>query len=188
MRSYITSYTLRSADRVLYTLDLNKQMGFYQISEFVPVDDDNPFIIEQTNRVGTPKIAAFDKDTGSMLGTFKGNNFVDSDESLIFTIESVAQLAEGDAALECAEEDFVAVAAEDRHIMALFCHLPRDSRKHSLFSRIQHSLRQFSNSPKDIYEILIKDTDCCDYRMLCAIAVILHSRGGLQIDAKVTPY
>lgn len=163
-------------------------MGFYQISEFVAINGTDHFIIEQTNRVGTPKIAAFDKDSGRMLGTFKGNHFVDSDENLIFTIESIAQLRNEDNDFDCAEEDFAAVAADDQHVVALFCHLPRKPERGQLLTRLKQSINRLSNTPKDIYEILIKDPRCCDHRMLCAIAVILHSRGGLQIDKKITPY
>lgn len=188
IRTYVTSYTLRSEDMELYTLDLNKQMGFYQISEFVAINGTDNFIIEQTNRVGTPKIAAFDKDSGRMLGTFKGNQFVDSDESLIFNVECVSQLLRSDDGATCHEEDFAAVAADDKRVVALFCHLPRIPQRGRLFARLKLALQGLSNTPKDVFEILVKDDHCCDERMLCAIAVILHSRGGLQIDKKVTPY
>lgn len=183
----MTSYTLRSEDAELYTLDLNRQMGFYQISEFVAINGSDHFIIEQTNRVGTPKIAAFDKDSGRMLGTFKGNQFVDSDENVIFSIESVSQLLHRDDDTPCNEEDFAAVAA-DKRVVALFCHLPRMPQRGRILSRLKLALRRMSSAPKDVFEIVIKDDRCCDDRMLCAIAVILHSRGGLQIDRKVTPY
>lgn len=188
IRTYVTSYTLRSEDTELYTLDLNKQMGFYQISEFVAINGTDHFIIEQTNRVGTPKIAAFDKDSGRMLGTFKGNQFVDSDESLIFSIESVSQLLHRDDDIACDEEDFAAIAADNHRVVALFRHLPRIPERKQLLTRLKLALRRFSNAPQDIFEIIIKDDHCCDHRMLCAIAVILHSRGGLQVDKKVTPY
>lgn len=188
IRTYSTSYTLRDEDDELYTLDLNKQMGFYQISEFVALNGSDHFIIEQTNRVGTPKIAAFDKDSGRMIGTFKGNRFVDGDENLIFTVENIAQVRSADTDYDCAEEDFAAIAADDQHVVALFCHLPRKPERGQLLTRLKQSINRFSSAPKDIYQIFIKDQHCCDPRMLCAIAVILHSRGGLQIDSKITPY
>lgn len=184
IRTYVTSYTLRDEDNELYSLDLNKQMGFYQISEFVAVNGTDHFIIEQTNRVGTPKIAVFDKDSGRMLGTFKGNHFVDSDESQIFTIERVAQLRHRNVDLSCHEEDFAAVAADDKRVIALFCHLPRKPERKHLLRRLKLALSQLMKAPpKDVFEIIIKDEQCCDQRMLAAIAVILHNRGGLQVES-----
>lgn len=184
IRTYVTSYTLRDENNELYSLDLNKQMGFYQISEFVAVNGTDHFIIEQTNRVGTPKIAVFDKDSGRMLGTFKGNHFVDSDESRIFTIESVAQLQHQGANLNYSEEDFAAVAADDKRVIALFCHLPRKPEGMHLLRRLRIALsRLMKAGPKDIFEIIIKDEQCCDQRMLATIAVILHNRGGLQVES-----
>ena len=187
VRTYVTSYTLRDDDVELYKLDLNKQMGFYQISEFVASNGSDHFIIEQTNRVGTPKVAAFDKDSGRMLGSFKGNHFVDSDERLLFSIKSVAQLKGLDEE-DCDKDDFAAISAEHQHVIALFCHLPRKPKSGHLLAHLKILLRGISSAPKDIYKIIIKDPDQCDHRMLCAIAVLLHSRGGLQIDTKVTPY
>lgn len=189
VRTYVTSYTLRDENKELYSLDLNKQMGFFQISEFVAANGIDHFIIEQTNRVGTAKIAAFDKNSGRMLGTFKGNQFVDMDENLIFSIERVAQLQQDGAGTTYKEEDFAAVAADDKRVIALFRPLPRQLNRGHLLRRLALSLNQFLKSgPKNVLEIVIKDEHCCDHRMLAAIGVLLHNRGGLQIDSKVTPY
>lgn len=184
LRSYATSYTLRQGESELYTLDLNKQMGFYQISEFVSPTDENNFIIEQTNRIGTPKIAAFDKDTGSMLGVFKSNRLYDKNDTPVLEIHSTSKLPEHVLrTIECSgPDDVVAVTKETGSIEAIFCHLPRnDGKGFGLSRRIRQFARQFSSASQDVLEILILDEENCDVRICCAIGVILHNRGGLPL-------
>jgi hypothetical protein len=186
-RTYVSSYKLRSDDEELYSIDLNKQLGFYQICEFVPANGTDNFIIEQTNRVGTPKISAFEKDSAKMLGTFKGNQFVDSDENLIFSIESVANLKNRDRATStfCTDSDFVALAADQKRVIALLCRRPRRPAGFHPLLRFKDSFFNLTKTePRDVFEIIIKDEQCCDQRMLAAIAVIVHDRGGLYVRNK----
>lgn len=184
-RSYVTSYTLREQESDLFHLDLNKQMGFYQISEFIAVSGDGNFIIEQTNRVGTPKIAAFDKDSGTMLGAFKTNSLIDSSEQLQLTVKRLEGLEDPSLMnqFDGSAEDYAAISPDNEKVIALFIRLPRKNHKsRGLFSRLCTMATQIANPTQDVMEIVMLNDQPCDSRMLYAIAVILHSRGGLQLN------
>jgi hypothetical protein len=184
MRSYVTSYTLRCNNSEIFTIHLNRQHGFYQISEFLSASDPRQnFIIEQTNRVGTPKIAAFDKDSGNMLGVFKGNILMDANEAPVFHIKPVHALT-GDSLCPLHEvnpEDYAGVLHEQKNIAAIFSRLPQRFNRESILARMRRWTHRFTNSPIDVFEVLMIEEEACDLRMLCAVAVILHSRGGLHL-------
>jgi hypothetical protein len=178
VRTYVTSYRVRDDHKELFTIDLNKQLGFYQICEFVAVSGDDHFIIEQTNRVGAPKIATFDKSSGTLLGTFKDNLLVDIDEKVIFTVEPVAKLKNVSGS---SNEDFVAMTSDNQQVIALFCPLPRKPAGLHLLTRIKLLLKSvLKSAPRDVVEVLINDESCCDRRVLIAIAMIIHDRGGIH--------
>lgn len=183
LAGYVSSYTLRE-EQDLYTIDLLKQTGFYQISEFASPDGKNHFIIEQTNRIGTPRVAAFDKETGSMLGAFKTNTLVGSDEQTVCNVVPLGSL-ENRALIKdfsATEDDFVAVKPGDTMPAALFMRLPkRCGQAHRLLGKIKSMANHLGKVPHDVFELVILDDTLCDERMLYAIAVILHNRGGLQL-------
>lgn len=180
MRSYVTSYTLRSNNSELFTIHLNRQFGFYQISEFSAPDGQENFIIEQTNRVGAPKIAAFDKDSGTMLGVLKGNTLLDANESPIMQIKMAADLTPDyeRPVRECRPDDWVGVLEESKKVAVLFSRL--ESR--GFFRRI---ITNLSKAPADVLNTVIIEDDICDIRMIYAVAVVLHSRGGLHLEGGV---
>lgn len=183
MRSYVTSYTLRRDHSELFTIHLNRQLGFYQISEFISAGSGRNFIIEQTNRVGTPKIAAFDKDTGNMLGVFKGNTLLDANEAPIFHIKPMISLS-ADCVCPAHEnnpEDYAGVVHEQKNIAAIFSRLPHRERREGLVSKMRRWTNRFTNAPVDVLEAQVIEETACDLRMVCAVAVILHSRGGLHL-------
>lgn len=183
-KGYVASYTLRQSDRELFTINLHKQMGFYQISEFVAPDSENNFIMEQTNKVGRCKIAAFDKDTGNMLGIFKGNILVDTSEQPVFEVHDLAYLSETTVCPTnlSTPDDYAAVLTGERTVAALFTQLPRrGAQGPGLFGRLRQRLKGLLGGHQDVMEIDILEEPGCDPRMHCAIAVILHSRRGLQL-------
>lgn len=194
LAGYASSYILRDTERELYAVDLLKQKGFYQISEFTSPDETPHFIIEQTNRTGTPKIAVFDKETGNMLGAFKTNRFINHEDRVLFEVVPLDKLRD-DALLHdftATGDDFAAVPfnhEQQSPILhgarpkALFLRLPRSTRtKHGIFKKIRSMTAQLTKTPREVLELVILDDDICDPRMLYAIAVIIHSRGGLQLN------
>lgn len=187
MRSYVTSYTLSCGNSELFTIHLNRQLGFYQISEFISPDSHKNFIIEQTNRVGTPKIAAFDKDTGNMLGIFKGNTLVDANETPIFHVQSMMNLATDCVcpAQENRPEDYAGVMHEQKNIAAIFSRLPHRLNNRGPLTLLRRWAAHFTNAPVDVLEVMTIEEEAFDLRMICAVAVILHSRGGLQLNSRI---
>lgn len=183
LRSYVTSYTLRQGDAELFTIHLNRQMGFYQISEFLSPLGRQNFIIEQTNRVGTPRIAAFDKESGNMLGVFKGNNLLDGSDTPVLDIKPMSKIADLICPLiEDSLEDYAGVLHQQAGIGVILSRLPHRYVRRSLLKRLRHFARRFSSSPRDVLEMVVVEDGLCDLRMLCAVAVIMHSRGGLQLN------
>lgn len=183
MRSYVTSYTLRYENSELFTIHLNRQLGFYQISEFISPDARENFIIEQTNRVGTPKIAAFDKDSGNMLGVFKGNTLLDVNETPVFHIKPISSITTDHLCpvKDGNPEDYAGVVHERQNVAAIFSRLPHRYSKQGVVARLRRWSHSLTNAPLDVLEAMIVEENLCDLRMFCAVAVILHSRGGLQI-------
>jgi len=183
MRSYVTSYTLRSGNSELFTIHLNRQLGFYQISEFISTDAKRNFIIEQTNRVGTPKIAAFDKDSGNMLGVFKGNTLLDANEAPIFHIKPMISLSADSVcpAHTANPEDYAGLIHGQKNIAAIFSRMPHSYHREGMASRLRRWTNRFTHAPVDVLEALVVEEDICDLRMICAVAVVLHSRGGLHL-------
>jgi hypothetical protein len=183
MRSYVTSYTLRLADSELFTIHLNKQMGFYQISEFQSPDKSQNFIIEQTNRVGTPRIAAFDKESGNMLGAFKGNTLLDGDDSPMLDIKPMSKISDiACPMIEDSPEDYAGVLHGQATIGLILSRLPHPYARRSLITQLRRLTRRLGNVPRDVLEVVVVEDGVCDLRMLCAISVIMHSRGGLQLN------
>jgi hypothetical protein len=183
LRSYATSYTLRQGGSELFTIHLNKQMGFYQISEFLSPLNHQNFIIEQTNRVGTPRIAAFDKESGNMLGAFKGNSLLDSNDTPVLDLKPMSKIADIVCPLiEDSPEDYAGVLHQQAGIGLILSRLPHRYVRRSLLAQARHFARRFSSSPRDVLEMVVVENNVCDLRMLCAIAVIMHSRGGLQLN------
>lgn len=183
-RSYSSSYTIRQGHDELFTLNLNKQLGFYQISEFVSqTANHNNFIIEQTNKVGKPKIAAFEKDTGLMLGVLRGNVLLNEHEETVFEVRSLKDLDEQSLRRLSVShtDDFAAVLPDGRSVAAVFHRLPRKDEDQKLLNWLRRMAKLFTGDPKDIFEIDIVDPDLYDVRMYYAIAVILHSRSGLLL-------
>ncbi len=183
LRSYVTSYSLRTSDTELFTIHLNKQMGFYQISEFIGADKSQNFIIEQTNRIGTPKIAAFDKESGNMLGVFKGNTVLDHSEVPLFDVKPMVNLS---SSIVCPThednpEDYAGVINHSNTVAVIFSRLPHRYARRGLFTQLRQLANRLSNAPLDVLETMVIEENACDLRMLCAVAVILHSRGGLQL-------
>lgn len=179
-RSYVASYTIRQGHVELFNIHLHKQLGFYQISEFASENSKNNFIIEQTNKVGKPKIAAFEKDTGQMLGLLRGNILLnDSDETLV-ELKLARDLPENlISQLEPYNpDDYVAIAfnGSNAYIVAVYYRLPKKDEDKSLLRVARRLAKLFSGDPKDIFELEIWDEKVTDERNLFAIAVILHSR------------
>lgn len=178
MSSYATSYTLRSDNSDLFTVHLNRQLSFYQISEFISAAPGDNFTIEQTNRVGTPKIAAFDKESGNMLGVFQGNTLMDVSEAPIFHLTTIHTL-NADRTFPLHDfnpEDYAGVLHEQKKIAAIFSH-----RGTGWLARMRRWLQRFTNAPMDVLEVKLIEEGICDLRMICAVAVILHNRGGLNL-------
>ncbi len=188
-RGYVSSYTLTDESKELFQIDLLKQMGFYQISEFTSPSGESPFIIEQTNRVGTPKVAAFDKETGQMLGAFKTNSLIDSAEELVFKVCRMSELNDPELVSEFgnSDDDYVAVSLDGQTPIALFISLPKHHHKDGLFTRLKAIANQIGKSGHNVLQLVILEPKVCDPRMLYAVAVILHNRGGLQLNAKINP-
>jgi hypothetical protein len=182
LRGYSTSYTLRQDDQELFTIHLNRNKGFYLISEFQSPDPSQNFIIEQTNRVGTPRIAAFDKESGNMLGAFKGNTLLDSNDTPIFEIQPISKVTD----IACPPvrnnaENYAAVRCGEPAIGVIISLLPQQYAAAGLLSSLRRLTRRLTSAPQDVLEVVMMDGTACDLRMLCAVAVIMHSRGGLQL-------
>lgn len=183
MRSYATSYSLRQDQKELFTIHLNKHMGFYPISEFLSPQNRQNFIIEQTNRVGTPRIAAFDKETGNMLGAFKGNTLVDGNDSPLLDIKPMSKITDFACPLiEDSPEDYAGVLQNRAGLGAILSRLPHPYARPGLMTKLRQFTRRLGNAPRDVLELLVIEDGLCDLRMLCAVAVIMHSRGGLQLN------
>lgn len=183
-KGYVASYTFRQDGKELFTINLHKQMGFYQISEFVAPDSANNFIMEQTNKVGLCKIAAFDKDTGDMLGIFKGNVLVDTSEQPVFEVHHLARLSETTLCPTSLStpDDYAAVLTGENTVSALFTHLPRRGAQGAgPVGQLTQWVKGLLGGHQDVMEIDILEKPGCDPRMHCAIAVILHSRRGLHL-------
>lgn len=187
VRGYVSSYTLSEDDNPLYHIDLLKQLGFYQISEFTSPRGASPFIIEQTNRIGTPKVAAFDKETGQMLGAFKTNSLINSSEELVLNVCPISQLQEQELLAEfgSSDDDYIAVSPENNTPVALFIRLPKQLHKYGIFSRIKSMASHIGKTNSLVMQLIILEPQICDERMLYAIAIILHNRGGLQLNQPV---
>lgn len=194
LAGYSSSYLLRDTEQELYAIDLLKQKGFYQISEFTSPADNPHFIIEQTNRLGTPKIAVFDKESGTMLGAFKTNRFINDEDEVLFELVTLQKL-QNSALLQdfkATDNDFAAVPFDREKQsplvnctvpMALFLKLPRAGRtKNRILKSIRSVAAHLTRTPRDVSELVILDDSICDPRMFYAIAVILHNRGGLQLN------
>lgn len=183
MRSYVSSYTLRSNNAELFTIHLNRQQGFYQISEFLsPTYPRQNFIIEQINSGGAPKIAAFDKESGNMLGALMGNTLVDANDAPIFHVKPMLALSAdlGYPLDQVNPDDFAGVTHEQNKIAAIFSRLPRHDNQDGIVARVRSWAQRFSNAPLDVFEVQIKE-EVCDERLFCAVAVIMHNRGGLHL-------
>lgn len=181
---YVSTYMLRHQNQELFTVHLNQQLGFYQISEFVAPAESGNFIIEQTNKAGKPKIVAFDKQSGDLLGTFKGNTLVNDSDEPVLEVKPLTKLeisfffTLGDIY----PEDSMAVNLREREIAAFFYRLPRDNRKRpGIFGKLNQWLKRGSDDPQDVMEMHVFSDRTCDLRMFCAMAVILHSRDGLHL-------
>lgn len=181
---YVSTYALRHQDRELFTVHLNQQLGFYQISEFVAPGESDNFIIEQTNKAGKPKIVAFDKLSGDLLGTFKGNTLVNDNDEPVLEVKPLTKLeisfffTLGDIY----PEDSMAVNLREREIAAFFYRLPRDNRKRpGILGKLNQWLKRSADDPQDVMEMHVFSDRTCDLRMFCAMAVILHSRDGLHL-------
>lgn len=184
MRSYVTSYTLRRGNSELFTIHLNRQLGFYQISEFIAPDSARNFIIEQINRLDTPKIVIFDKATGNMLGVFHGNTLLDAHEEPIFHLEPLSHVEAGGvcaAHTDHNSEDYAGVLHGQKNLAAIFFRLPRAKRAEGVGSRIRRWAKHLSGRPNDVLEVQVIEEEASCLRMICAVAVILHSRGGLYL-------
>lgn len=183
-QGYATSYTLRHGDKRLYRVHLSLQKGFYQMTEFLsPENDGTNFVLEQTNKSGRLKIAVFDKASGAMLGVLKGNTLYDQNEAEVFQLTPLAQAA--NFALydlpEAYSDDLVALSSPGGTAVAFFGRLPSPSHSHSGLGRLRGWLRNRSKKPKSVMRVDVFEQSACDLRMLCAIAVVLHSRGGLPL-------
>lgn len=183
VQEYIASYSIHDEGKELFNINLMKQKGFYQLCEFTESDERCNFVIEQTNRAGTPKVAAFDKETGLMLGTFKTNSLVDQDEDFVFQLLEFSKTKHQRLMEQynaCAD-DFVALD-RDKKPAVLFIHLPKINQpKPGLLSKIKSMANNISQVKHDVYQVVILNNELCDERMFFAIGVILHDRGGLQI-------
>lgn len=177
-RSYVASYTVRQGHNELYNLHLHKQLGFFQISEFFSNTGENHFVIEQTNKVGKPKIAVFEKDTGMMLGLLKGNTLLNENEEAILEFKKAKDLTEQlITQLEPYNpEDYVALMPNSNCIVAVFYTLPKKSADKKLLRALRSLAKLFSGDPKDIYEIEIWDDSITDIRNYYACAVIFQNR------------
>ena len=177
-RSYVTSYTLRQGNNELFHIRLNKQLGFYTISEFVSPASRDGFILEQTNKVGKPKIAVFEKDTGLMLGVLKGNTLLNENEEPVFDLKRCRDVIEHlSLPYTPNHDDFVALNKQ-REAIAIYSLLPKQRKREGVIGVLRQIGHFFSGTPQEVLELQVFKEDCCDIRMLYAIGIILHSRRG----------
>lgn len=183
---YTTSYTIKRGNSELFNVNLYQQGGFFQMSEFVAPHGRGNFIIEQINKSRRPKIAAFDKDSGAMLGILKEDVLFDLNEAEVFQLRPIAeviQLSDYEQP-EGYPDDWMAVVGQDQASAAIFARLPAPSDPdQSSISRLRGWLENLSHKPKAVMRIDISRPEACELRMFCAVAVIIHSRRGILRSA-----
>lgn len=179
---YVASYGIHDGSTELFSIDLTKQKGFYQLSEFVAPQQKNNFMIEQTNRAGTPKVVAFDKQSGSMLGNIKTNSLIDQDEEFVFELFEFSKTTHTQLMKkhEATPEDYIALDKQQNPAV-LYIHLPKEKdQKKGLISKIKSMAGERPERKQNVFQVVILNSELCDERMCFAIGVVLHDRGGLQ--------
>lgn len=175
-RSYVTSYTMRQANSKLFTIDLHKQMGFYQISEFAHNKDDAlNFTLEQTNRLGPLKISVFEKHSALMLGSLKGMEVVDESESVLYEVLSAPTKADKAPDNRRSNPSQLKGVTPTGGEAVRFTRIAPHRNKSSVLSKLATWGTHFAAAPKDIMKIEIDDDDLCDMRLHCAIGVVMLS-------------
>lgn len=182
--NYAHSYILRQNQRELFRVDLNMQQGFFGLSEFIAPDPAQNFMIEQISKVGKVKVNVFDKTTGTPLAMLCGNTFKDENEQPLFELRHLHDLAPDTLCTlddDTTPDDYAALAPGGE-VNNLLVHLPRPSECHAgFFSRVSKWAKRGSDAPKDVLALQLLDHAPCSLRAMCALAVIVHARRGLQL-------
>jgi hypothetical protein len=180
-RSYVSSYRFSRDHKELFRVHLNKMAGFYLMSEFVGSKDDDNFVIEQTNRAGTPKISIYQKNSGILLGAVNGNLLLDGDENPIGELKSAESLVQAtNVRLAARDNDLALVNLADNKVTAVFSQLPRKETHPSWLTHLTKLTRLTSGPKTGVMEIALLQDKSVDLRVILAAAVVVHSRGGLQ--------
>ena len=185
--NYAHSYILRQDQQELFRVDLNMELGFFELSEFVAPNERHNFMIEQLSQTGKVKVSVFDKNTGTSLAVLCNNILKNNEERPVFEINHLHDLSDNMLCHidEDSTPDDYAAVCQNKTIAALFVHLPKPSECHSgFFSRISRWAKNKGDAPKDVMEIQLTRQDVCSKRVLCALAVIIHARGGLQLPTE----
>lgn len=179
---YSASYGVMQDRTPLYTVALNRQGGFYGISEFVDEAGGSPFVLEQVNNSGRARVAVFDKASGEMLGTIGERKVCDAAGDVLLVLQRVRDQANFAAERfnTAGPEDLVAVT-NDAHQVAVFVNMPVSP---GMLKRWRRWLEDRShNTASTVMRIDIARGLLTDERLLYAIAVILHSRKGVILPA-----
>ncbi len=185
--NYAHSYVLRQDQKELYHVDLNMELGFFELSEFVSPEGRNNFMIEQASQTGKVKVRVFDKDTGSPLAVLCNNILKDNEESPVFEFHHLHGLSESilcDIDEDSTPDDYAAINGKN-DVAALFVHLPKPSASHAgFFSRVSRWAKNKGDAPKDVMEVQLRHANACSIPVFCALAVIIEARGGLQLPTE----
>jgi hypothetical protein len=181
-RSYASTYRFTQNNLELFRVHLNKKNGFYLMSDFVGSNESDNFVMEQTNRMGTPNIEIYQKTTRNLLGVIQGNCLLDNTENLIAELQSAKSMAQDTLVRLTAQEGDVAVVTPaDNKVVAVLSRLPRKQMHPTWLTKLTKWVRLAGGANHNAMEISVLQDKPLDLRLLLAAAVIAHSRGGLQV-------
>lgn len=180
---YSASYAVMQERTPLYSVALNRQGGFYGISEFVSEAGAEAFVLEQVNNSGRARVAVFDKSSGEMLGTIGERKVFDAGGEVLFTLEKIKDRPDFTAEHfhDVDEDDWLVASSTGQ--WAVLAHLRVGPGVLQRWRRWLDERKQSTPSPIMRVDLLLPAP--ADERLFYALAVVLHSRRGVILPTDV---
>lgn len=181
---YSASYAVMQERTPLYSVALNRQGGFYGISEFVSESGAASFVLEQVNNSGRARVAVFDKSSGEMLGTIGERKVFDAGGEVLFILEKIEDRPDfATEHFQDADPDDWLVSGNSGQQWAV---LAAQRVGPGVLQRWRRWLdERKQNTPSAIMRLDMLAGAPADERLFYALAVVLHSRRGVILPTEV---